>query len=309
VNYTGIDKIIHGVEDIERCMDFFNDWGLEKKSVEKKSVLYVTMDGSEILVCDNKDSSLPEPIEEGSTVRHIIWGVRNKTDLAKVNKKISNHQTYRELNGSPSCVDPNGLSISFRVTQREVVNVKGSVMNTWDKPNARIDQRSTVYEKARPVKIGHVVFFVSNLAETERFYVEVLGFVVSDSYPGAGTFLRCATPGGHHHLFLLQTPDKKVGLNHVAYTVRDVHEVFGGGLQIDRCGWKTQLGPGRHPISSAYFWYVENPAGGLAEYFTDEDYCTENWVAREHERSNEIFAEWAIDGGINFDTRRQYLPE
>ena len=42
-------------------------------------------------------------------------------------------------------------------------------------------------------------------------------------------------------------------LNHVAYTVRDIHEVLGGGLHISRQGWKTQLGPGRHPISSAYF--------------------------------------------------------
>ena len=96
-------------------------------------------------------------------------------------------------------------------------------------------------------------------------------------------------------------------LNHVAYTVRDIHEVFGGGLNIDRCGWKTIIGPGRHPVSSAYFWYVENPAGGLAEYFTDEDYCTDKWEPRNFERSNENFAEWAIADGINGNTRRQHL--
>jgi len=309
VNYTGIDKIIHGVEDIERCINFFDDWGLEKKSVGKNSALYLTMDGSEVLLCDKKDPSLPEPIEEGSTVRHIIWGVRNKTDLAKINKKISGHDTYKELYGFPSCVDPNGLSVSFRVTQRKIVNAKGSTMNTWDKPDARCDQRSTVYDEAKPIKIGHVVFFVSNLARVEKFYLDVLGFTVSDRYPGAGSFMRCSTPGGHHSLFILETPDKKVGLNHVAYTVRDIHEVFGGGIKIDRCGWKTQIGPGRHPISSAYFWYVENPAGGLAEYFTDEDYCTDKWEARNFKRSNEMFTEWAIDGGIDFRTRRQHLPE
>ena len=46
------------------------------------------------------------------------------------------------------------------------------------------------------------------------------------------------------------------------------------------CGWKTQIGPGRHPISSAYFWYVNCPAGGLAEYYADEDWCTEAWQAK-----------------------------
>ena len=111
--------------------------------------------------------------------------------------------------------------------------------------------------------------------------------------------------GGHHDLFLLQTPVRRRGLNHVAFTVRDIHEVFGGGLHVSRCGWKTQIGPGRHPISSAYFWYVHNPAGGLAEYFADEDYCTADWKARAWERSGPNFAEWAIAGGIDGETRRQ----
>ena len=44
---------------------------------------------------------------------------------------------------------------------------------------------------------------------------------------------------------LLNRPSPKRGLNHVAFTVRDIHEVFGGGLHFSRCGWETQLGPGR----------------------------------------------------------------
>ena len=309
MNFTGIEKIIHGVEDLAECMRFYDDWGLAKTSFNKNSALYKTMDGSEILLCYMNDPTLPPAIEKGSTIRHIVWGVKNKTDLTKVHGMISGYETFSELDGDPACIDPNGLSISFRVTQRQAVDVKGVSMNTWDKPDARSDLRSTVYDKAQPIKIGHVVFFVADLNATEDFYVDILGFSVSDRYPGAGSFLRCATPGGHHSLFILETPDKKVGLNHVAYTVRDIHEVFGGGLQVDRCGWKTQIGPGRHPVSSAYFWYVENPAGGLAEYFTDEDYCTEKWKVREFQRSNEAFTEWAVEGGIDFNTRRQHLLE
>lgn len=131
------------------------------------------------------------------------------------------------------------------------------------------------------------------------------GFVTSDRYPGRGVFMRCAAQGGHHDLFLLQLPTGKVGLNHVAFTVRDIHEVFGGGLHMSRCGWTTQLGPGRHPISSAYFWYFENPCGGLIEYNADEDHLTEAWQAREFQPGPTMFAEWAIDGGIDGHTRRQ----
>ena len=150
---------------------------------------------------------------------------------------------------------------------------------------------------AHPVEVGHLVLFTDRLAEMERFYVGSLGFIVSDRYPGRGVFMRCTPEGGHHDVFVLQTPDSRPGLNHVASAVRDIHEVFGGGLHISRCGWSTEIGPGRHPVSSAYFWYVKSPAGGLAEYCSDEDYVTPAWQPRELKPSPEVFAEWAITGG------------
>ena len=169
----------------------------------------------------------------------------------------------------------------------------------------RVDQPSPIYERAEPVEVGHVVFFTNCLAEQEKFYQELLGFEMSDRYPGRGAFMRCAPHGGHHDIFLLALPNGKRGLNHVAFTVRDIHEVFGGGMHISRCGWDTQLGPGRHPVSSAYFWYFQNPAGGLIEYYADEDQLTPDWQPRDFEPGPTVFAEWAIDGGIDGNTRRQ----
>ena len=153
------------------------------------------------------------------------------------------------------------------------------------------------------------MFFVKDVLACERFYVDRLGFVPSDRYPGRGAFLRCAPDGGHHDLFLLQRPAADAALNHVAFTVRDIHEVFGGGLHLSRCGWETQLGPGRHPVSSAYFWYFKNPAGALIEYHADEDQLTADWQPREFEPGPTVFAEWAIDGGIDGNTRRQKSVE
>ncbi len=169
---------------------------------------------------------------------------------------------------------------------------------------ARIDTPSPVYDRAEPVEVGHVVFFTDKLAEMTSFY-EKLGFHVSDRYPGRGVFLRCAARGGHHDLFLLQLPEGKRGLNHVAFAVRDLHEVVGGGLAMARHGWETQIGPGRHPISSAMFWYFKSPTGGLVEYYADEDVLTENWKPRDFAPSPTMFAEWAVVGGIDGNTRRQ----
>jgi catechol-2,3-dioxygenase len=224
-------------------------------------------------------------MQPGSTLREVVWG----TDGS---------------NTPPACADPNGLALSFRKSRKREIDVTAVPMNGWNL-HPRVDRPAPIYQRAHPVEVGHLVLFTDRLAEMERFYVERLGFFVSDRYPGRGVFLRCTAEGGHHDLFVLQTPGSKPGINHVAFAVRDLYEVFGGGLHLSRRGWTTEIGPGRHPVSSAFFWYVKCPAGGLAEYYADEDYVTRAWQPRELTPSPENFAEWAITGGIDGTTRRQ----
>jgi hypothetical protein len=49
---------------------------------------------------------------------------------------------------------------------------------------------------------------------------------------------------------------------------------------------------------------VKNPAGALAEYYTDEDQLDGAWAPREFQQAPEVFAEWAVVGGIDGNTRR-----
>lgn len=280
MSITGIDSITYGVEDLELCRRFFADWGLEPKGND-----FETLNGCEVRIRHQDDPALPPAMEPGSTLREVVWGTDGSSVL-------------------PSCSDPNGLALSFRKSRKRRIDVKGVPMNGWGLP-ARVDRPAPIYERAQPVEVGHLVLFTDRLAEMERFYIERLGFHLSDRYPGRGVFLRCTAEGGHHDVFVLQTPGSKPGLNHVAFAVRDLYEVFGGGLHISRRGWTTEIGPGRHPVSSAFFWYVKCPAGGLAEYYADEDYVTRAWKPRELTPSPENFAEWAITGGIDGTTRRQ----
>ena len=302
---TGIDRIDFGVEDMAACRRFYIDWGLADAGPIGDGHRFTTLDGSEVLLRPADAPDLSPAIEPGSTVRRVVWGVADAAALATVRQGLSDLPGFAEEAEGPSITDPHGLRLSFRVSQRRPVAVTGAVMNTVDRPDARRDRRAPVYDRAEPVKIGHVVLFSPEVAKAVAWYQETLGFVISDHYPAGGYFLRCQAEGGHHQLFLLQTPDGKSGLNHVAFTVRDIHEVFGGGLHVNRCGWETQIGPGRHPISSAYFWYVHNPAGGLAEYYADEDWCTEQWSGASWERTGPNYAEWGIAGGVDGLTRRQ----
>ncbi len=299
----GIDEITYGASDLATCQRFFADWGLALVEQDASRCVFETLNGGRVIVADPAQAALPPAFEDGPTLREVVWGVESEADLAALRTTLAGLPGFVERDGRLGCTDPNGLAVRFQRCRKRAVEVVGVRSNTWDR-RERIDQPATVYERARPIEVGHVVFFVADLAATEAFYAS-LGFVASDRYPGRGAFMRCAPRGGHHDLFLLRTPDAKRGLNHVAFTVRDIHEVFGGGLAFSAQGWETQLGPGRHPISSAYFWYFRNPAGGLIEYYADEDELTEHWQPRDFEPGPTVFAEWAIDGGLDGRTRRQ----
>jgi catechol 2,3-dioxygenase-like lactoylglutathione lyase family enzyme len=302
----GIDRITYGVTDLARCRIFFLDWGLDLRGESAAGLDFETMNGCEVQLRRASDPTLAPAMESGSTLREVVWGVEGEVDLGRLRAALGAEARFDEKERTLRTTDPNGLGLAFRVTRKRTVDAQGVPMNAWGQPGRGVNRRSTFYERAVPIEVGHVVFFTDRLAEVERFYVEKLGFHVSDRYPGRGVFLRCDALGGHHDLFLLQPPVAKRGLNHVAFAVRDVHEVFGGGLHISRCGWDTDIGPGRHPISSAYFWYVKSPAGGLTEYYTDEDQLDSAWQPRDYEPGPELFAEWAIAGGIDGKTRRQH---
>ena len=304
IQFDGIQQIIYGVEDMVSCRRFLTDWGLKYVSESPSGTTYETLDGSEVIITPDDNPNLPAAIEPGPTLRQVTWGVQSARDLDTLESRLKGTHDYNRENGLISCNDPNGMGLAFCVSTRRNVKIEASPFN--DASNTpRVDARSPVYDHGEPMRVGHVVFFTADVLATLNFYTDVLGFQVSDCYPGTGYFLRCKKQGGHHDVFLTQTPAKNRGLNHVAFTVRDLNEVFGGGIHMNEKGWKTQIGPGRHPISSAYFWYVHNPCGGLAEYYTNEDYCTENWQPQEWDRSNEHFAEWAVNGGIDPKTRRQ----
>ncbi|WP_221795698.1 VOC family protein [Oceanobacter mangrovi] len=304
MSVLGIDEITYGVEDMAACLRFFTDWGLTLQSESEAELVFTTLNGGRVLIKPLDAADLPPAIEDGPSLREVVWGVESDEDLARFADKMASQPGYFFKDGRAGCIDPNGVGVRLQKTIKQDVEIACVGHNSWTE-KGRVNQPSPIYDKATPIEVGHVVFFVSDVVACEAFYRDVLGFVTSDRYPNKGAFMRCADIGGHHDIFLLQRPDGKAGLNHVAFTVRDIHEVFGGGMNIARLGWETELGPGRHPISSAFFWYFKNPAGALVEYYADEDELTAEWQPREFEPGPTVFAEWAISGGIDGNTRRQ----
>jgi catechol 2,3-dioxygenase-like lactoylglutathione lyase family enzyme len=304
MSLQGIDAVVFGVADMAEAKRFLDDWGVAPVSNAADRLVYRTQDGAEVIVRPKDAADLPPPIEAGNTVREVIWGAANQQELDQTLNAVRTLSSFRTgPDGLARITDPNGLSLAFRVTKRKPFAVKPTPNNAPG-THQRVNQRSPIHTQAHPINIGHVVVFGADFPAMRAFYTEKLSFSISDEYPGHGVFTRCQRVGEHHNLFVLNRPGR-AGVNHVAFTVADIHEVIGGGIAMSKKGWKTEIGPGRHPISSAYFWYFENPLAAPLEYYADEDYCTEDWKPGTFERKPELFAEWAIAGGIDGTTRRQ----
>ncbi|MHA7880090.1 MAG: VOC family protein [Saccharospirillum sp.] len=304
MSIVSIEAMEFGVEDLDQGKQFARDFGLHPVQEADDHAVYRTLNGAELRIFPHTAAHLPPAFEAGSTLRRMVWGVDSDSALARLAERLRNEPGFAQTDDAVECRDPNGMTVRLQRSRVTEVTLDVPPINQYGDMR-RVDEPSPVYDKADPVGIGHAVFFCDELATVEAFYREKLGFEVSDRYTDRGVFLRMGKRGGHHNLFLLKLPHRGHGLNHVAFTVRDIHEVIGGGLAMTRQQWTTFIGPGRHPVSSAYFWYVNSPLGGAFEYYTNEDYLTEAWQPREMQHSLESFTEWAIEGGIDADTRRQ----
>lgn len=116
----------------------------------------------------------------------------------------------------------------------------------------------------RIVRLGHVVLNVSDLAAAHRFWVDELGFAVSDRVEGLAEWLRCWPNPLHHSLALLQGQANT--LHHINFMVTDVDDVGSAHNRMKAADVPIVFGPGRHLPSTSIFLYFLDPDGNTTEY-------------------------------------------
>jgi 2,3-dihydroxy-p-cumate/2,3-dihydroxybenzoate 3,4-dioxygenase len=119
---------------------------------------------------------------------------------------------------------------------------------------------------AQITRLGHVVLSVTaaDFAAVHRFFVEDLGFAVSDEVPGAVAFLRCFPNPLHHTLALVKAD--RTGLNHVNFMVTDLDDIGRAMNRMKAADTPIVFGPGRHLPSTSVFLYFLDPDGMTVEY-------------------------------------------
>ena len=300
MSIIGIEAVTFGVTNIAKSKSFLTDWGLKLQKSGSYGTDYACVDGSEIKIRLNNNQNLPPPIQAGSTVREVTWGVEKKKDLKNLAQELSRDRKLKTFkDGSFSTLDDIGLGIKFCVSKLRTLKPKPLQYNVPG-GNVRVDKPATYYDRATPQTLSHIVLGVPDFKIVESFYGERLGFRATDRYTRRGVFLRAGKYGNHHNLFVMNIDARKPKFNHLAFKVRDIHEVIGGGQFLTKRGWRSQVGPGRHYISSACFWYFESPLGGALEYCADEDIVTDKWQTREFEVGPDLFSEWTFNAGSTF---------
>src|SRR5262249_27915156 len=116
-NIEGIDRVTYGVEDIANCRRFFLDWGLKLVREGSDGLDFETLNGCEVFIRKSDDPSLPPAVEQGPTLRQVIWGVRAGSDL----NGLRAGGDFRAADGLLSGIDPNGVGLGFRVSRKRTV--------------------------------------------------------------------------------------------------------------------------------------------------------------------------------------------
>lgn len=116
-----------------------------------------------------------------------------------------------------------------------------------------------------PDRYGHINLHPQDLASTRRFFVDVLGFMVSDIIgDDFAVFLRCNPD--HHGVALISG---RGSLHHHAWQTQSIADLGKLGDRLDLAGQRLIWGPVRHGAGHNIAAYFVEPSGAVVELYTD----------------------------------------
>jgi catechol 2,3-dioxygenase-like lactoylglutathione lyase family enzyme len=275
----GLAHITVGVPDISPVGAFYEDFGL-KRSGENT---FSTTDGGDQMTLVQQPH------------RRLVSAVLNADDpddIARIRSQAEK-AGFSVGNDGLSITDPiSKATYSVEVRPRiQQASRPSPAMNAPGSTVRKNDRSPAIFAEgpASPRRLGHVLMGTPDLDASIRFYVDVLGFKVSDSVPGLIAFLRCSND--HHNVGLMNAP--VAFLHHTSWQLDDVDAIGAGAQNLMATDPTRSIwGLGRHFLGSNLFWYFRDPAGNFAEYYADLDQIPDDdvWLARTWEPEKSLYA-------------------
>ena len=118
-----VERGVYGVSDLEECTRFFADFGLEPvdgsgTGNETLVARFATPVGQVVELRAADDPGLPLAVEEGSTLREVVWGVDSAEALGALAATLAADRETRVADGEVHTVDQTGFGVGLAVSTR-----------------------------------------------------------------------------------------------------------------------------------------------------------------------------------------------
>lgn len=261
---SGLRSVELGVTDVAAHEKFYIDvWQLAL--VERKDgASYLRGTGAEHHVL----ALHPHPRTE---LLSITLSALSRADVEALATRLRANRVNALTAPAPMHEPGGGYGISFRDPEGRVFRVIAE------------DQRHADAKLVadRPERLAHVVLNAVDKVAAAKFFVDVLGFKLSDR-TRIMDFIRCNSD--HHSLSF--AVGQAATLNHIAFQMPDLESVMRGAGRLKDAGYPIEWGVGRHGPGNNVFSYFVAPGDVVIEYTAeveqvDDTYKTgapEDWT-------------------------------
>jgi catechol 2,3-dioxygenase-like lactoylglutathione lyase family enzyme len=276
---TDIRYVGYGVADFEAERSFYAEtWGLEEVAAQDNMAWFKAQGDDEHHVVRLRAS-------DSNHLDLIVLAADSREDVAALHEQVA--AAGCRIVTSPRDLDAPGGGYGFRFFSPDGLPFEIS------SDVARASPRSIGRWEGIPLRISHIVLHSPDHQAAVRFYVDVLGFRVSDWLGDFMCFLRCNS--AHHRIAILPGPPC---LNHVAYDMTDVDGMMAGISRLKQAGTDIRWGPGRHTAGDNAFSYFVTPNGFAVEYTAElEEVDFEGHAPQVYVPAPRIMDQWGIGVG------------
>lgn len=234
--------------DLDRAIEYYNEViGLNVVARDRKSAVLATKVGLEAIALVQG---------EAAGLSRLSFQVAPGTDLSDCVKALAKHGVRAERRSeiSPGVKE----TITFK-------DNKGTDIDVYAEYDFAKDKEKPV--GIMPLKLGHVAYRCLDIQPVMKFYMDVLGFRLSDIRGDFFCFLRCNSD--HHAINFVNDP--KPQLHHIAFEVKDWPEIHRACDYLAKNKLLLVWGPGRHIIGHNIAAYHRNHDGVRVELYTEMD--------------------------------------
>lgn len=276
---TEIRYVAYATPDLASEREFYaKSWGLTQVH-EAGDMVYFAAPGSEELYCVRLRKS------DVKRVDVISFATTSRADVDAIFARVQAAGCKTVF--APKELESYGGGYGFRFFSPDGLPFEVS---------AEVQQgtaRTLARWEALPQKISHCVFHSPDHKAATQFFIDVLGFRLSDWLGDFMSFLRCNE--WHHRIAFLPGPPC---LNHVAYDMLSVDDMMRGVARLRANEVDIKWGPGRHTAGNNTFSYFVTPNGFAVEYTSElESVDFENHEATVHKPGPQTMDQWGTGVG------------